>query len=263
MKNNIIFNFEKNVLEKRTGLITILIFCFLLSCNYSAKKEDTGNQLDLEQDVSNIPEYHKSPNAAYKRDSLFIISTIWQFIEKQVSPFQFYKTFNIPFNRIRVDVDTIMYSPDSLKLFAFVIETSPESEHNNKKNYSSGNSLIGFRSNSKTYWTIYNFDQFSTGGFRKYNSVRKLFREYYFGEGNFKNDAEYIWDSIKQIKTSAKFGYNLNEVHFWDSSLVWIKGARIPGYYNFQTTGNVKPGDENSILVIPHLDYPDSLIKMF
>jgi hypothetical protein len=38
-------------------------------------------------------------------------------------------------------------------------------------------------------------------------------------------------------RVEIKFGYNIDDVRFWDKSIVWKKGNRIPGYYGFQTKG--------------------------
>ena len=247
----------------KIGVILCISF-FLYSCNMFEKKEKNFKENDPESAVSGVPIHFKSPNPSYRRDSMFIATTVWEFIRKQVSPFHYYTTFNVPFNKITIDVDSIMYSPDSLKLFAFVIITDPDVQHEKYDKFVfSGNSIVGFRSNIKTPWTLYNFDQYSIAGFKKYNSVRNLFRHYYFGNGDFRNDAEYIWDSTKQDRVSMEFGYNLDQPQFWDSSLVWKKGARIPGFYDFQTKGNVTPQDEDPIIHLPHLSYPDSLLNMY
>jgi hypothetical protein len=242
----------------------LCIFFFTSSCNIFGGKEKKSNENNPERDISEIPIHYKSPNSSYQRDSMFIVATVWEFIKKQVSPYHYYTVFNVPFNKITIDVDSIMYSPDSLKLFAFVIITDPDVQHGKYDKYVfSGNSIVGYRLSKKTPWTIYDFDQYSVAGFKKYNSVRNLFRHYYFGNGDFRNDAEYIWDSTTQDRVSVKFGYNLDQLKFWDSSLVWKKGARIPGFYNFQTKGNVTPQDEDPIIHLPKLNYPDSLLDMY
>jgi hypothetical protein len=209
------------------------------------------------------PIRYPSPTGHYKRDSLYIATTIWQFVDKKIYPFDFVKQYNIPLELIRFDVDTIIYNPDSLKLFSFVIECAPESEEINKKNpsyYYSEYTIIGFRDSLTQPWKIYCGDLY-VSLLETYNDNRESFRKYYFNK--FKYDSDYYWDSIKQERIAIKYKYNLNDPNFWDSSIVWKKGSRIPGLYAFQTTGNVKPGDENAVKIIPHLDYPDSLLKLY
>lgn len=223
--------------------------------------------------------YH-SPTKTYYRDSLYLATTVWQFMDKKVDIFDYYKQYKIPFAKVRIDVDSIFYSPDSLKLFAFIIETIPEYENNKPNEYFySGNCLIGYRTNKSEPWTVYSFDQFTPTGFKNYNKVRNLFRGYYLSNGKFKNDYATYWDGIhndtlgmarsitipkEENRVNIKFGYNIDDKRFWDSSIVWKKGSRIPGYYAFQTKGNVAPGyTDNPIKIIPHLDYPDSLIRLY
>ena len=250
-------------------LITFLISITLFSCNNNESGKNKNDSVFVSQ-----PLHFPSPNSTYKRDSLFIVATIWQFIQKEVSPFHYYATFNVPFDKITIDVDSIFYSPDSLKLFAFVIETDPDVQHNDLEKYVfSGNSIIGFRQNKKSIWTLYNFDQYSIAGLNNYNDVRNSFRRYYLGEGYFKSASAYYWDGVHPDtadmilgdynRVSIDFGYNLDDKDFWDKSIVWKKGSRIPDYYGFQTVGNVVPGDENAIVLLPKLSYSDSLLDLY
>jgi hypothetical protein len=261
MKKSISVIWKKTLSKRKIGLVTLCLFYFISSCNTPGNKEKEEQQTN--GTTASVPIRFKSPDAAYKRDSLFIAATVWQFIYKQVSPFHYYTTFDVPFDKITIDVDSIFYSPDSLKIFAFVIETDPDVQHKKPDKYVySGNALIGFRSSKKTYWTLYNSGLFSIAGLENYNDVRNSFRKYYLGEGRFKTDWHYYWDSVKQDYVDISFGYNIDDARFWDSSIVWKKRV-IPGYYSFQTKDQAKPGDENTIIIIPHLDYPDSLLRMY
>ena len=224
--------------------------------------------------VVSQPMHYQSPSLNYRRDSIFIVATIWQFIQKEVSPFHYYRTFDVPLDKITVEVDSIFYSPDSLKLFSFVIITDPDVQHDNLQKYVfSGNSIIGFRLKKNSPWTLYDFDQYSIAGLENYNDVRNSFRNYYLGNGDFKDDGAYYWDGIHPDtlnmslgaynRISINFGYNIDDDNFWDKSIVWKKGSRIPGYYSFQTTGNVVLGDSNAIVIIPQLTYRDSLLNLY
>lgn len=241
----------------------ILFLCVMssvaISCSGVDNKKDVDEKRDQETDVSNTPIHYNSPDSLYTKDSLFIVNTVWLFIKKQVSPFHFYTTFNIPLSKVKVEVDTIIYSPNQLKLFSFNIISYWDSKEN--KSISSGDGFIGYRNNRKERWRLFHFDQFGTGGFHKYNSIRKLFREYYLGDGEFKNDLHNYWISeIKNYK-SIPFKYNLDNKLFWDSSIVWQKGIPIPGYYSFEVDDQAKPGEENIIKKLPQLTDADSLIN--
>ena len=226
------------------------------------------------------PVRYPSINKTYYRDSLYIAATIWQFIDKKVDIFDYYKQYDIPPNKIRVDVDTIIYSPDTLKLFSFVIVTVPDYENKNPNRlFYSGEDMIGYRLSKNETWKIYYFGQIRPTGLKDYNQVRDILRNYYLGNGKFKSSDDTYWDGIhndtlgmarsitfpkEANRVNIKFGYNIDDIRFWDKSIVWKKGSRIPGYYSFETVGNVAPGYGDSLIkIIPHLDYPDSLLEMY
>ena len=249
-------------------LSVVVIFIILL----------TGCQSQVNTKVA--PIRYVSPNKIYQRDSLYIATTIWQFIDKKVGIFDFFKQYKIPLHEVRIDVDSIIYSHDSLKLFAFTIVSIPDYESKiANKLYFDGMDMIGYRSSKKDLWSIWHFGQYSPSGYDNYNKVRNLFRWYYLGDGKFKNDNGTYWDGIhndtlgmarsitfpkENNRVNIKFGYNIDNEYFWNSSIVWKKGNRIPGYYGFQTKGDVVPGYIDSpIRIIPHLDYPDSLLQLY
>lgn len=207
---------------------------------------------------------YKSPNAVYQRDSLFIVLTIKQFLDEGVYPFDLFQEKNIPTEMVHFEVDSIIYSPDKLKFFAFLIEHAPESNtvsSNRPVYYFSELTLIGYRNSINEIWKIY--CDYTSSVFETYNDNRNFFRRYYFGEGNFKFDSEYYWDSSLKERVLITFKYNLDDTRFWDSSIVWKKGSRVPGYYGFETNGNVKPNDENAIKEMPDLKNSDSLLRLY
>ncbi len=249
------------------GLFIAIFVSLLVGCQGQSK-------------IAEAPIRYSSSDKIYQRDSLYIATTIWQFMDKKVDIFDFYKQYKIPFDKVRVDVDSIFYSPDSLKLFAFTIASIPDYESKiPNKLYFDGMDMIGYRSSKKDIWNIWYFGQYRPSGYDNYNKVRNLFRWYYLGDGKFKNDEGTYWDGVhndtlgmarsitfpkENNRVSIKFGYNIDDKHFWDSSIVWKKGNRIPGYYGFQTKGDVVPGYMDSpIRIIPHLDYPDSLLNLY
>jgi len=242
-------------------LIVIGYCIFFFSCSNNNHDRGAEDEPILENDVSSSPIHYKSPNDQYKKDSFFIVFTAWQFIQKEITPFDFYKTFNVSFQTIKIEIDTILYSPDMHKLFSFVITTYWDGKEN--KNISVGNGFVGYRNSKEARWKLFNFDQFSTGGFRNYNTVRRLFRDYYLKDGKFKNDSHYYWISNKNKYESIPFKYNLDNDKFWDSSIVWKKGIPISGYYSFEVRDQAKPDDEDAIKLLPHLDYPDSILQMY
>jgi len=241
-------------------IINYVVICTVAGMMYSCNSIDE----DSEDTISKEPIHFKSPNATYHRDSLFIATTVRQFMDKEVDIFDFYKQYHIPLDRVQVNVDSILYSPDSLKLFSFVIMIVPDYENDKPDSiYYNGYDLIGYRDSKKDIWAIWYFGQYCPSGWDNYNKVRNLFRNYYIYHDRFKNGSNYYWSSKKQDYVSIPFGYNIDDKHFWDSSVVWQKEMPIPGYYPFQVKDQSKPEDKDAVKVIPHLDYPDSLLKLY
>lgn len=236
--------------------VTIYNLLFGNWCKYICNNKYESDTTD--------PKRFKSPDEYYRRDSLFIVLTVKQFVNNGIYPFDFFKQFNIPEQMVHFEVDSIIYSPDRLKFFAFLIQHAPESNtvYSNKPEYFfSEYTLIGYRTKKDEIWKIYS--DYYKSVLNSYNDNRNTFRKYYFGDGKFKYDSDYYWDSSIQDRISIPFKYNLDDLKFWDSSIVWQKGSRIPGYYGFETTGNVKPGEENAIKNLPNFQYSDSLLKLY
>jgi len=85
-------------------------------------------------------------------------------------------------------------------------------------------------------------------------------REEFFNR--LKYETTWYWNNEKQKEEGYVF-YNINDPKFWDSCILWQKDVSIPGCYQFQLTGNVKPGDQRAILDFPLIHYPDSLLKLY
>jgi hypothetical protein len=124
-------------------------------------------------DIPTNPIRYPSPNHIYKRDSLYIAVTVKEFMNKKADIFDAYKQEGIPINKVNIDIDSILYSPDSLKLFSFVIIKNPEDSTHNKHCYV-GDCFIGYRPSLKTPWFIYYFNQYTPAGFDNYNKIRNL-----------------------------------------------------------------------------------------
>jgi hypothetical protein len=212
--------------------------------------------------------YHKTADYTvnvkkqeYVRDSLYLGYTVLKFIDFQ---FANYSSLSKP---VVVVVDSIFYSPDKLKLFAFCIVRDTNNTNwgliNRPKNkyFYNGRNLIAYRSDINAVWDVHNFDQYTPVRWDTYKEVYNLFRFYYYNQ--FKDDMGSQWDSTINNLVSVKFDYNLNEKAFWDKSLVWRKGALIPGYYNFQLDGNVRASDPSPVIVRPTIVYPDSILRLY
>lgn len=92
--------------------------------------------------------------------------------------------------------------------------------------------LLGLgRIRNKT-WKLYGFGYFFISGLKSSNEVKNSYRVFFFEK--FKPTSEYIWNSTKKNFVLTYINYNINDSDFWSRSIVWLKGARIAGLYNFK-----------------------------
>jgi len=192
----------------------------------------------------------------YARDSSFLAITAYGYESAKFG--------NFNHDEPAIFVDTVLYSPDKLKLFSFLIIKAPNKSTWGKdnfpkaKNIFDGLCLIGFRNKPDTMWKLYEFSQYRPSGFTEYKQVQRLLNHYYFYK--FKDDFGSKWD-LTIGERSEKFKYNLNEANFWENSIVWRKEARVKGFYNFQVSYLTEYID--SIIRTPVIQYPDSILKLY
>lgn len=211
---------------------------------------------------TSAPIQYPSPNQDYKRDSLFISLTVLQYSLANFYPFHQYRNSTLFPKNSNFMIDTILYSPDRLKFVAFLIEHWPvHSDQNRIDCVYTGTTLFGFRSRINEIWKIYAYG--ALPALETYNDNRLFFHNYYLGNGKFKTDGEYYWDSTTSKLIPIDNGYNIDDPRFWNKSIVWKIGSRVPGYYAFQTKGNVSPESDDPIVILPKLQYPDSLLQLF
>ncbi len=205
----------------------------------------------------------------YTADSLLIVYTIMEMREKGGF------LLSNPFDEGLLDqfttfVDTIFYSPDTLKLISLIVERAPCNigagypfqERKENCFYFNGFAFIGYRESPKTQWNLYVHDQCRASSFGDYKTVINLLREYFLdnilicrGVSVPDRKGNYVYRT---------YNYNIDEFGFWDS-IVWQKGVRDPGLYLFQFKFQSKEymkGDTTAIPYFP-ISYPDSLIKHY
>ena len=119
------------------------------------------------------------------------------------------------------------------------------------------NVMICFRDAVNKMWKVYPLDNCSVGCANSLQEAKNILSLYYFNQ--MKEHSEYVnkqtlnenyggevrYDLEKQTidlgygQSSSlilkNYGYNLQDKDFWNKSLIWQKGARIAGLYNFQT----------------------------
>ena len=236
------------------------------------------------------------------RDSLFIAYTLKEWSNFNWQTFTDYsQLYRITNNEVDYSVERIFYSPDMKRMIAWVSErlfnaASIENYSNNSKNNricpTGGDTIIqmsaviAFKDSINQSWKIYPLDYQNVECAPTKQIALKIVEEYYFDK--MKTHSEYVnknfldknyggkvrEDLEKNMKDMGynddasplvlkEFGYNLQDKDFWEKSLIWQKGARITGLYNFQTKGNVTPEEKDVELILPKINYPDSILKLY
>jgi hypothetical protein len=167
---------------------------------------------------------------------------------------------------MNVWADTVTYSSDCLRCVALMviqyrdITTYDYVSGKTDGYYYGGGALIGLRQNVNELWSIYPFEIYAYGSGSSQKMASDKLRAYYFDE--------IVYDGMNVAVDSQniagfKYKFAVNDGRFWDSSVVWAKNIFFPNLYNFQVGGNrLKPGAGEE-LVLPHIDYPDSILQMF
>ena len=220
----------------------LICFCFLIlfqSCSEHVEDEYFPLQ----------PIHFPAPNKMYERDSFYLAYTIKQFNDLRVVG------YGLPLTRI--DIDTVVYSSDTLKLFALVIDYCDYSAKGLSYN---GQAVLGYRLKIIDPWIVYPVRCIFFVGYKNYNMVRDRLRSAYFI--NFDYPMSGVWN-YRDKKFETYRSYNVVDKKFWDSSFIWQKDVSIPGIYDFQLSGNGNPEMPHPILEIPAITYPDSLLKLY
>lgn len=210
----------------------ILVIIFFCSCNSRNKNSVIKNTHVSEKE--------------YYRDSVYVEYTIQKFIEHKYRGYDFYDGVNS-----KVYVDTILYSPDKLKLFSLVIIEKRKIEQGKPFH---GMAVIAYRVDTSNIWKIYPVTKYGVS-WSDFQGARNVLRRCYFKE-------------IKGTKDNQRneFKHNLEDSSFWED-LYFKKGYDIDSLYYFQTELNKeKPTSKRKKDgVIPYLeiDYPQEIIELY
>lgn len=147
--------------------------------------------------------------------------------------------------------------------------------------------LIGMRSSNSEIWKVYPLDMLSVGCTGDTATIVRYMEDYYFDKMKEDNafvveqflDSNYggpVRDDLEEQAVKyglsnfddkgvvvKNYGYNLNDDEFWEKSLLWQKGSRLPGLYMFQTVGNVTPKSKNGERILPEIDIPSHITDLY
>jgi hypothetical protein len=259
-------------------LLAVLILMVLSSCSQNGKTD----QLNTFQNIH-------SSKIQYK-DSLYIMYTVQSWSDSNFDLYHDYSKdgYGIKKEDFKYKILRAFYSPDSLKFFCWIVTREPNTaDCKRPQGYSySSSDIIGFRNSVKEPWKLYPLELEKAVCFDNENEIMNQLGQYYFqrmkdhsedvnkkfldknygGKVRYDLEEQTIKDGYGDKNDPVilkNYGYNLQDKDFWTKSLIWQKGARIPGLYNFQTTGNVTPDEKNVELYTPKITYPDSILKLY
>ena len=271
---------KKDVIMKRQIKFLLAVFIVLtFNCSCQNKQFKKLNTFDT----------IKSSKMEY-RDSMYIIYTIKTWMDANFDSYHDYSKDNpeIKKNDVKFEIIKTFYSPDKLKLFCWLSIREKNNIDCSRPQgfYYSSSDIIGFRNSTKELWKLYPLELMKAGCFDTQDEILNQLGQYYFVE--MKNHSEDVnkiyldknfggkvrYDLEQQTINDGygdknnpnilkDYGYNLQDKDFWTKSLIWQKGARIKGLYNFQTLGNVQPDEDKVELLTPKVNYPDSILKLY
>lgn len=253
----------------------------ILQVTCSCSQNNKSTQLNTSQNYS-------LSRIQYK-DSLYVMFTIRHWMSLNFDVYHDYSQdgYGIKKEDIKYKILKAFYSPDSLKLFCWVsirVPNTPDCKRPQGYSYSSSD-VIGFRYSLKEPWKLYPLELEKAVCFDSETEIVDQLSKYYFEQ--MKDHSEYVNKKFLDKNFGGKvrydlekkmidlgygansplilkdYGYNLQDKDFWNKSLIWQKGARIPGLYDFQTKGNVTPDDKDVELIPPKVIYPEAILKMY
>jgi hypothetical protein len=212
--------------------IIIFFITMIFSCS-STKNESIKNIVNIS-------------DKEYNRDSIFIKYTIHKFIENKYRGYNFLDCKNS-----KVFIDTILYSPDKLKLFSLIIVEETKTEITQPFN---GMAIVAYREDTNSIWKVYPITKFNVS-WSNFKGAKNVIRRSYFTE-------------LKGMKDNQgnKFRCNLGDNKFWND-LFYKKGYDIDSLYYFQTELNKQTPTlkrkKDGIIPYLEIDYPQEIRKMF
>lgn len=210
----------------------------------------------------NEESYKTKKSTRYKTDSSFINFTVYTWIDSSYSWYAHYvcDTSSEECKNI-VHIGDIFYSPDSLKLTAFVyiqyhkntFEADTFVTKSSRDTFFDSHTIMGYRGAIDQDWKLFALNEVFIGqkghslvAAENYHKSIFLDRE----EMRKRKISEFDPLTGQNTKYSA-INFLPCEDSFWTHSPLWRRGNRVPGYYVFETFMNSTP---NNRLIRPSVD---------
>ena len=264
--------------RKSTIIVFILAYCvggLLESCRIPFTKKPYVREWDSLM-VRSVVEV---PPAMYTRDSLALTIAMYQMANKYYPYIGEGANGKWQDERTVFRVDTILYSPDTLELFATAINRIPFTMEEKQRRkieadyFFSGRQIVGLRQTTHEPWIFWVIPTLRMV-LPTYERVSNAQHTFFFSPGDKKNYLTFPMLESWRNHISVPYKYYADEVGFWTGHLFQKVEVGKGYYYTFQPKlwyYNIKEnrkGFENyidDIVFGPHfvVQYPDSVREMY
>lgn len=155
--------------------------------------------------------YVKVSSALYQTDTSKIKNALQKMLGEHLQPFRPEEHFD---TASIIYLDTVIYSPDKLKMIALVITENSTNKlmhkTNSAKSFFNGNYLFCSRVNLTSKISVYDYSSYNIAHYYNYADIRARLYEYCFKELSYE-----VFD--------GKNGYNIDDLRFWNSDVFkWV-----------------------------------------
>lgn len=251
----------------KTIIVVTGLYLFTVGCGYSQPTIEQCKQ--IQQQLKTIPRYVSKRH--YVSDSLYLTRVIRNCIDSAKGTTAYINLHeSLPYKKYRDSVEIIIpelfYSPDSLKMFAFVVlhtprkyfkvslPGAPEEEKKMIDMYKKNpwdyeiSTVVGFRNKPTDEWYLYTWARKKFVGLKKYEETIFYMGRYYLNLDMLK--LSYIKQPI----------YTIDQIGFWND-VIFDKDNYVKGYYDFQISDqtpieNVATGIRDFSSLLNGIAYP-------
>ena len=243
------------------------IFLFYILNVASCTSAQQNNKINCDTYVEKI-----KATEQYKKDSLLLSYTVYQWIDSCYGWFGHYNRRNAPNGSYKIHVGDIFYDSAKLKLTAFVfveyssdyVDTLYEKVNNSNAHFFDSHVAMGYRDSANQVWKLFELGEIFIGLRSETLKKAEDFQANIFlNEQEMRNRQVAIYDAKTGLNTKYEsVKYLPCEDSFWTHSPLWKKGDRVLGYYIFETFMNATPLKKD-LRPVCNIIYPDSLLKLY
>ncbi|MDB5004940.1 MAG: hypothetical protein JWQ34_3165 [Mucilaginibacter sp.] len=172
---------------------TIFLFINICFVNISCKHQSSITPLEY-KNISIVS------HTLYMKDSLEIYKVLIKMLNKHIHPF---KTKNQFDNKTSIYIDSIIYSPDKLRMAVLVITKNSTDKlikkENNELYFYNANYLFCSRDDTRSPIKVYDYTEFNLVYYYNLNEIKERLHEYCFldlaNENKFNLDDIRLWYS--------------------------------------------------------------------